>query len=160
MISAINPFYTADTVTRLECVVLAWKVEDGLLTSGPNSFIRTDKINMASRTRVNLDTEQLAITMRTTPRRGISISTAELFNPFVQVVGTLASPRLAVNEQGVLVTGGAAVATGGLSILARAAWDRLIRSGKPCDTIARRAVNALGDRFPAWADELAVPAER
>lgn len=160
VISAINPFYTADTVTRLECVVIAWKLEDGLLTSGPNSFIRTGKINMASRTRVNLDTEQLAITMRTTPRRGISISTAELFNPFVQVVGTLASPRLAVNEQGVLVTGGAAVATGGLSILARAAWDRLIRSGKPCDTIARRAVNALGDRFPAWADELAAPAER
>lgn len=160
VISAINPFYTADPVTRLECVVIAWKLEDGMLGSAPNSFVRTGKFNMASRARINLGTEEVEITMRTTPRRGISISTAELFNPFVQVVGTLAAPRLAVNEQGVLVTGGAALATGGLSLLARAAWDRLMRSGKPCDTIAGQAVKALGDRFPDWADELGATAER
>ena len=49
----------------------------------------------------------------------LSVSAAELVNPYVQIVGKLAQPRLAVGETGVLITGGVAVATGGLPLLAR-----------------------------------------
>ena len=82
------------------------------------------------------------------PRKGISISTAELFNPYVKIVGTLGAPMLAVDEQGVLITGGAAFATGGLSILAKAAWDRLSRSAEPCDEVRKEAQKAFADRMP------------
>ena len=63
------------------------------------------------------------------------------------VVGTLAAPRLAVDAKGTLITGGAAVATGGLSLLARATWDRLVRSKTPCETAAKQGMEALQDRF-------------
>ena len=58
-------------------------------------------------------------------------------------------PALAVDEEGVLISGGVAVATGGLSVLAKAAWDRLSRSGNPCKTAHEEAVEALGSEFPA-----------
>jgi len=64
---------------------------------------------------------------------------------------TLAKPTLAVDEQGVLISGGAAVATGGLSILAKAAWRRLSRDKNACQTAAEKSVEALGDRFPEFS---------
>jgi hypothetical protein len=86
--------------------------------------------------------------IRTTPQRGLSISGGELLNPYLNIVGTLAAPRLAVDEAGVLISGGAAVATGGLSVLAKATWDRLSRSRKPCIDTAAKGRQALGEKFP------------
>ena len=103
---------------------------------------------MATTKSLDLKTEKLQITVRTTPERALSISAGELVNPYVQVGGTLARPRLAVDETGLLITGGAAVATGGLTILARGIWDRLARSRKPCVDTSARAREELADRFP------------
>ena len=47
----------------------------------------------------------------------------------------------------------AAVATGGLSILAKATWDRLVRSGNPCETAAQQGREALQGRFAAFPDD-------
>ena len=71
-----------------------------------------------------------------------------MFNPYVQLVGTLAAPRLAVDEAGVLITGGAAVATGGLSLLARGLWDRLSKAGDACTQVSKQALKELQGRVP------------
>jgi hypothetical protein len=105
-------------------------------------------MRMAANTSIDFKTEELRIGIRTTPRRTLSISAGELVNPYVQIVGTLAAPRLAVDETGLLISGGAAVATGGLSILARGVWDRLSRSQDPCTDTSTQAIDELGDRFP------------
>jgi hypothetical protein len=86
---------------------------------------------MVVKSSINLQSEKLSLQFETTPRKGFTISAGEILNPYVKVVGTLAKPTLAVDEQGVLISGGAAVATGGLSILAKAAWQRLARDKKP-----------------------------
>ena len=65
----------------------------------------------------------------------------------------MAAPRLSVDEKGVLVTGGAAIATGGLSLLARGVWDRMSRSKTPCKDASETAIEELGDRFPDLAIE-------
>ena len=156
ILGTINPFVRTDPVTNLDCVVLPYSITDGLTRGAPNGFVRTDKIQIATQGTVNLKTERIDINVRTTPRRGMTISAGELVNPFVKIVGTLARPRIAVDEQGVLITGGAAVATGGLTILARAVWDRLSRSKDPCGEVSRQAHEKLSDRFPDWADEITV----
>jgi hypothetical protein len=107
----------------------------------------TKNVSILTTAEIDLETEKLDLTFRTTPRRGVVISAGEIFNPFVKVIGTLAAPRLAVDEQGVLLSGGAAVATGGLSILAKAAWDRLNRSRDPCGDMSKKSRDALADRF-------------
>lgn len=153
LISAINPFYEADTFTQLKCSVVPLNLKNGQLTSVPNAFFLTDKISITVVPEVNLETEAINLSFRTVPRKGLLISAGEIFNPLVSVAGTLAEPRLAVDQQGVLVSGGAAVATGGLSILARAAWDRLSKSRDPCGDVAKQAIAKLGDRFPRFLQD-------
>ena len=65
----------------------------------------------------------------------------------------------AVDEKGVLVTGGAAVATGGLSVLARAAWDRLSRAGDACKNASDQGRKALAQRYPGLLESREIPAD-
>ena len=153
IIGTINPFRTSDPYTDFECVVMPLQFDGGMLTSAPNMFVSTNKIRMAVNPSINLKTEDLRIVVRTLPRKALSISAGELLNPYVKVTGTLAAPRLAVDEKGVLVSGGAAIATGGLTLLARGLWDRLSTSGDPCNQSTERAIEQLGDRFPELSVE-------
>jgi hypothetical protein len=52
------------------------------------------------------------------------------------------------------MSGSAAVATGGLSILAKAAWSRLSQPRDPCGKLMEETTELLGSRFP----DLAPPA--
>jgi uncharacterized protein involved in outer membrane biogenesis len=147
IIGVINPFSTVDLVTRFECIIVPLSVTDGLLESAPNVLIRTDKAQVVSDGEIDLNSESINLNFRSRPRRGIVLSAGEVFNPFVKVVGTLAEPRLAVDEQGVLVSGGAAVATGGLSILATGLWRRIAGSRTPCEDLSELSLETLDDQL-------------
>ena len=153
ILQTINPFSKTDPETRISCIVLPIEVSDGQLGVSPEALVRTDKIRIVSDASVDLKSEKIEMTFRTTPRKGLTISAGEILNPFVMVVGTLAAPRLAVDAKGTLISGGAAVATGGLSILARATWERLVRSKDPCQTAAEQGLEVLRDRFAEFPDE-------
>ena len=146
----INPFSKQDEYTMFDCIVLPYKVDDGVLMSEPNSFVSTSKIRIASEETINLKTEEIELNVRTTPKKAIGISAGEIINPYIKIVGTIGEPRLDVNEKGVLISGGAAIATAGLSIFATAAWDRLSRAKDPCAATAARAREVMGARFPVW----------
>ena len=148
MLNTINPIRKKDPFTDFECLIVPLTVADGKVTGAPNIFASTAKIRAVTQGSVDLKTEEIRMGVRTTPRQVLSVSAAELFNPYVQVVGTLASPRLAVDEAGVLITGGAAVATGGLSLLARGLWDRLSKSGDACKQVSKQALKELEGRVP------------
>lgn len=148
VLNTINPFRSTDPYTDFECVVLPLKFDDGLMASAPDVFVSTSRIRIAANSAIDLKTEKLRVAVRTTPRRALSISAGELLNPYVQVIGTLAAPRLAVDEKGVLISGGAAIASGGLTVLAGALWDRLAGSGDACGQSTMAATEQLGDRLP------------
>ena len=153
VIGAINPFSKSEEYTEFECIILPLEIDAGILTSNPNSLVATSKMQIVTKSRVNLKSEKIELNIRTTPKQGISISAGDIVNPYIKVEGTLAKPRLAVDEKGVLLSGGAAFATGGLSILAQAAWSRLARAKDPCAAAAAEGKLALSDRF----SDLAVP---
>ena len=157
ILDTINPFSKANTESWISCVVLPIEIQDGLLGVNPEALVRTDKIRIVSDASINLKTEKLEMTFRTTPRKGLTISAGEILNPYVMVVGTLAKPRLAVDAKGGLISGGAAVATGGLSILARATWERLVRSKNPCETASKQGIELLQERFAAFPEETGSP---
>ena len=148
ILTTINPFRQSDPYTTFSCVVMPFEIVNGVVSGTPSMLVSTDKVHMALKSVVDLKSEGIEINIRTTPRKGISISAGELINPYIKVIGTLAAPRLAVDEKGLLISGGAAVATAGLSVLARAAWDRLTRSSDRCAKIAEQGLEALSERFP------------
>ncbi len=148
ILTTINPFRQSNPYTSFTCVIVPMEIVNGVVSGAPGMLVSTDKVHMALKYVVDLKSEGIEINIRTTPKTGIGISAGDLVNPYIKVVGTLAAPRMAVDEKGVLLTGGAAVATGGLTLLARAAWDRLKRSEDRCSIIAEQAVEILSDRFP------------
>jgi hypothetical protein len=148
ILNTINPFRATDPYTDFECLIVPVFVADGKVTGAPNIFASTSKIRMVAEGWLDLKTEAIKVSIRTTPRRILSVSAAELVNPYLQIVGTLASPRLAVDEAGVLITGGAAVATAGLSLLARGLWDRLSKSGDACKQVTEQALKELEGQLP------------
>ena len=56
--------------------------------------------------------------------------------------------RELLGEKGVLLSGGAALSTGGRAILASAAWSRLSRNKDPCKALATEGLKNLEGRLP------------
>jgi len=148
ILNTINPFRKNSPHTDFECVIVPLTVTGGNVAATPGIFVSTANIRVVAEGEVNLKSEKLQATVRTTPRGKLAVSAAELVTPYVKIEGTLASPRLAVDEAGVLISGGAAVATGGLSLIARGLWDRLSRSRDACGQATKQALEALEGRMP------------
>jgi hypothetical protein len=74
----------------------------------------------------------LDLTLRSKPRKGFGISLGGVINSFLKLGGTLQEPALNIDPASSLTTTGAAVATGGLSLLARGLWDRLSAEADLC----------------------------
>ena len=92
---------------------------------------------------VNLGTEALDLGIRPAPREGVNIGAGQLAG-LVRVKGTLSSPEAGADAGGMLKAGasaGAALATGGLSLLAQALLNEAESDPHPCAT-------ALGEKPP------------
>ncbi|MEH6556276.1 MAG: AsmA family protein [Oceanicoccus sp.] len=128
----INPFHKKDPYTNVVCEVYLFEANDGILETAPVAFIKTDKLNVSSVGTVNLKTEELKLGIETVPRKGIGISASSLFTPFIRVGGTLETPKPEVDPSGSLIEGGAALYTGGLTIVAKGLYQRWIKADKSC----------------------------
>jgi uncharacterized protein involved in outer membrane biogenesis len=139
VLQTLNPFVREEEYTGISCVVVIIDADDGLVTTAPAAVLQSDKLNIFVDGRFDLRRETLNFSFRSQPRRGISISISEVLNPFFQVTGTFADPALTLDPARVTVRGAAAVMTAGLSILAKAAWDRAFRGVDPCGAAIERA---------------------
>jgi uncharacterized protein involved in outer membrane biogenesis len=116
----LNPFAAQDPYTKLDCVVSRVDLVDGQATISP-VLMQSEKVTVVAQGKVDLHTEALTLQFNTRPRKGIGISPGMFTNPFIELAGTLASPRLGVSATGAA----AAAATGGMTVLAQGLWDRL-----------------------------------
>jgi hypothetical protein len=82
---------------------------------------------------VEFETEKIGVTFRAKPREGVGIGLGTITNSFLALGGTLKSPRITIDPASSAVATGAAVATGGLSLLARGVWDRLSAASSICE---------------------------
>jgi len=137
--TAINPFAKKDPYQTMECDRIFFEIVDGVAQTSPAIFMRSDKLNMTAVGAVNLTTEKLDFAIETSPRKGIGLSAGDLVNPFVKVSGTLAKPGLALDAKGTLIEGGAAVATLGISVVAKSMYKRWLGPREPCAKLTEQA---------------------
>ena len=146
LFDALNPFTESRTMTELDCAVVAADFENGAVAIAPLLF-RTDAVLTTAEGVVDLNTEKIDVSFRTKPRKGLGLSAGAVVNPFIKIAGTLNSPYVELDPAGVVVSGGTAVATAGLSILAKSFSDRFLQSRDPCgDTLkdlAKRDVDEV-----------------
>jgi len=128
----LNPLSKRQEYTDVVCQAYLFEVERGTLRTDPAIVIRTKELDIVSTGSVDLSNEKIDFNFKTAARGGLGFSAGDLLNSYVKVSGTLSKPYLTVDPKGTLVYGGAAFATGGLSILATTLWDRITRQKDPC----------------------------
>ncbi|MEJ2256615.1 MAG: hypothetical protein P8X98_06345 [Woeseiaceae bacterium] len=134
LLDAVNPFTRTQDTIRIRCAVVMLDFDDGIISGDPALVMQTGELNIFARGKINLNSEKLEISINTAARKGIGLGFSDIVSPYTIVRGTLASPTLTLSEKDVLFRGGAAVATGGLTILAKGLKNRFLADRKPCET--------------------------
>jgi uncharacterized protein involved in outer membrane biogenesis len=132
LLQAINPFLHEDPYADVECLGAFTLFEDGVISGTPVFLGRSDKLQIAGGGTLDLKSESIDADINTIARKGLGISLSDLLHPYVSIGGTLASPALILDPQKALVEGGAAVATGGLSVIAKNIYGRFFSGKDPC----------------------------
>lgn len=136
LVRAVTPAEEDDEVTHLECGVVRMDFNDGIGETDRGIAAETKRVNVTGSGTIDLKTEEVDIAIRTEPKEGLGLSASSL-SSLVQVGGTLANPSPELDPVGALKTGatvGAALATGGLSLLGQALFNRVTADDAPCDT--------------------------
>ncbi|HTT08325.1 MAG TPA: AsmA family protein [Gammaproteobacteria bacterium] len=130
----LNPLAKSDPYTNIECAVVNFGIKNGV-ASGPTGLgVRTDKLSILGGGTVDLKTERIDIGAKPKPRTGVGLNIAAL-GDFVRLGGTLSNPHPATDAGGAAEAGlkvGAAVATGGLTLLAEGLFDRASSDDDVC----------------------------
>jgi hypothetical protein len=145
VLTTVNPFAKTDPYTNFQCAVVLAQVEDGEATGRPLLVAQTERLRVLAHADIDLNTEKFDATINTVPQKGLGLSVTSLVNPFIKLSGTFAKPVLTINPEGALIEGGAAVATAGLSILAKRFKQRFLDDKDACG-------KALKDAEPVYTE--------
>jgi hypothetical protein len=141
LLNAFNPFAKQDAATELQCGVALLSLDEGVAKLEPMAF-QSDKMTLLGHGKIDLRTEKLNLEWITKPRKGIGISASIITNPYIRLGGTLSAPSVQLKEAEAVVSTGAAVATMGLSLVAKGMYDRVTAEKKVC----KRALEEIDAR--------------
>jgi len=136
LFNMLNPSATTREGTLLECGVINFKIKDGIATADRGIAFASNKMNAIGSGTIDLKTEKLDIGITPQAREGAGIDASQLAG-LARLGGTLANPKPAVDTQAALkagVSAGAAIATGGLSLLAQGLLSDPEADEDPCAT--------------------------
>jgi len=152
--TSLNPFAKKDPFTVLKCGVVYSKVLDGQAKIDKGIAFETSAMNVIGSGGADLKEEMLDLGIKTEPREGLGVSVGGLAS-VVRLSGPFSNPGVKVDPLGAgkaALSVGAAIATGGLSLLAGGIADRVTADSAPCDT-------ALGIKSTSKPAQESAPAE-
>jgi len=131
-----NPTADNNEGLKLECFVINFDIADGMAVIDQQIALNTNKMNVIGSGTINFKTEELDLGVTTQAKEGIGINTSQ-FAELVRLKGTFANPAIATDTKAAIkagVSAGAAIATGGLSLLAQGLFDKKTADKDPCAT--------------------------
>jgi uncharacterized protein involved in outer membrane biogenesis len=140
VLGVINPFSKTDPYTKVICAEALLRLKEGVISGRPALVMQTERVNVFAVAAIDLKTEKLAVNVNTVPQKGLGLSLSDLINPYTNISGTLAKPTLTLDPQAAVIEGGVAVATGGLSILAKRFAERYLTAADACGKAASDAL--------------------
>lgn len=132
VLRTINPLREKHEYSEFECGIYDVKIADGIATID-NFAVQTETMTTLVAGDIKFGTEKIDLIIRANPREGLGISLGGVANTFLKLGGTLKAPVLEVNPEGMVVSGGIAVATGGISLLAKGLFNRLSAEADICE---------------------------
>ncbi len=132
--SAINPLGNKDPYTVARCGVINLQIVNGVASTNNGIALVTDKMQLTSSGKIDFGAERVDMNLRPRASSGLGVGLGTLAQA-VKVTGPLANPGIGVDKAGAIKTLGAlgaAFATGGASLLAQGAKDRIDSTDDPC----------------------------
>jgi len=139
LLNKLNPFSKSDKTTKLECAVVNLSVENGKIDVDKSLALKTSKLTMVADGYVDLPSEKIKLSLTPKARQGVGVDVSSLVK-FIALGGTLSKPAPAVTASGVLksaVVVGAAVSTGGVSLLATSVAEKTVGNVDVCERAAK-----------------------
>jgi len=157
LLNALNPARTQDPYTELKCAVLRFPISDGIARISNGIAAETSKVRLIGGGTVNLRNETLELGFRPQAAGGLGVGAGSLAR-FAKVEGTLANPRVGLDmasSAGAAAAVGAAIATGGLSLLA----GGLLMDSVP-DNPCQVALSGVAPKDKSTVDKLLDPIKK
>ncbi len=139
LLDTINPASRQGPFEDLQCAVFQFDVAGGIATSTRGLAVQTKAINVLGGGALNLRSDEIELHFKTAKRKGLGISLLGVADRFIYITGTFRKPKAAIDPKGLLLHGGAAWATGGLSLVYDQLFKRLTAFGNPCDAVMRKS---------------------
>lgn len=138
VLQQINPLADEEARTDLVCAALKLAIKDGVAQGEKAIAMQTDKVNVLGNAVIDLASEAVAIRVKPTARSGIGVNLGTLAGGF-SIGGTLTRPRPTSGDLTAKLQAagrvGAAITTGGLSLIAEGAFDRTFATDDPCGVV-------------------------
>lgn len=157
----LNPFSKTDPNTHLQCVFVQFDGAQGLFSSDDNIVVETRKMKIVGTGDIDFGKEELSLNFSPIARKGLGVNLGGLAK-LVRIGGTLKNPKPELDAGGALETTlstGAAVYTGGLSLLAQSMIERTANRRSPCNPDAPPAEYDLPQFQPPPGTEPAAPVQ-
>lgn len=151
LLNALNPQAAKEDYTVLSCGVVRFLVKDGIAKADRGIAVETDKVNVVGSGTVDLRDEKLDLAVKPEAKEGLGLNLGALAG-LVRVQGPLADPSVGVDKAGAAkaaVSIGAALATGGLSVLGQSLMDKSSQDPHPCQTALGKAPAKAAEPAPA-----------
>ncbi len=134
-IDKLNPFSEKKTSTEIECVAIHFDGKNGKFISDDGIALETAQTKIIGTGHFDLGKEQLLFGVSPIARTGVGINVGAAAG-LVRLGGTFSKPKIVADPSGMFTSSlstGAAVYTGGLSLLAQGLLKRAIYAGSACD---------------------------
>ncbi|MGI9318084.1 MAG: AsmA family protein [bacterium] len=142
VVAVVNPFSDRDDFVAVECGVIHFDINNGVATTRNGLALKTDRVTVLGGGKITFPKEAVELVIAPKPRHGIGIS-ATTIAKMVRVGGTLSNPEIEADAKGFLKSGaaiGAAIFSGGLTLVAQGLLDRLTANSEVCK-IARGLIS-------------------
>jgi len=144
LLTGLMPIFSARSDDRiaLDCAAANLVFVDGRAAGSPLVGVRSQASQLLTSGVVDLREEKFDLSGRVRARSGITLGLATLSGE-VRLIGSLVNPQIRLDPTGApsaLLRLGAAIATGGLSLIGTALWDGANPATDPCRAVLSDAV--------------------
>ena len=142
LLEVLLPGKKPDDFNQLECAAARFEVKDGVANSPNGIALRFKRMDILGSGAINLTNGKILFGFKAVRRHWLDFSILSVASDFASITGTIDNPRVGLDTQGALITGGAAWATAGLSLLATNLFRTLSSSENPCTAILEKGQTA------------------
>jgi len=125
----------ADRPPDLNCAVGYGELVDGSFAVPATIVMQTPVANVLIQAQADFKQETISAQLDSRSLKGTGISLGNVFSNTVQLEGSLSTPEIVSNTKGLLWRYGAALATGGISLIGESAYKRLMVDRNACATM-------------------------